>query len=128
MEEDGREEAPVADDESELHLTENGMEVEDEQEVPCNGEGDANKEKQEDSASVVVKKEPVENIENSLEGLQQMLGYNIDEEVGKQKENGGEKKKKKRQLSEGSDPDGHGKEVLTSSDSIYFTFKTFFFC
>ena len=102
---------PVTDDDGDLHFAENGMEVEDEQAVPCSGESDTNKDIQEDSVPVVVKKEPEENIENSLEGLQQMLGFSISGEEVKQREGGGEKKKKKRLLSEGSDAEGNGEEV-----------------
>ena len=109
-----REKPPVTDDDGDLHFTENGMEVEDEQAVPCSGESDTNKDIQEDSVPVVVKKEPEENIENSLEGLQQMLGFSISGEEVKQKEGGGEKKKKKRLLSEGSDAEGNGEEVQCS--------------
>ena len=104
----------VMDDDGDLHFAENGMEVEDEQAVPCSGESDTNKDIQEDSVPVVVKKEPEENIENSLEGLQQMLGFSISGEEVKQKEGGGEKKKKKRLLSEGSDAEGNGQEVQCS--------------
>ena len=106
-----QEKPPVMDDDGDLHFTENGMEVEDEQAVPCSGESDTNKDIQEDSVPVVVKKEPEENIENSLEGLQQMLGFSISGEEVKQREGGGEKKKKKRLLSEGSDAEGNGEEV-----------------
>ena len=102
------------DDDADLHFTENGKEVEDEQAVPCSGESDTNKEMQEDSVPVVVKKEPEENIENSLEGLQQMLGFSISGEGVKQKEGGGGKKKKNRLLSEGSDAEGNGEEVQCS--------------
>lgn len=109
-----QEKPPVTDDDGDLHFTENGMEVEDEQAVPCSGESDTNKDIQEDSVPVVVKKEPEENIENSLEGLQQMLGFSISGEEVKQKEGGGEKKKKKRLLSEGSDAEGNGQEVQCS--------------
>ena len=109
-----QEKPPVTDDDADLHFTENGKEVEDEQAVPCSGESDTNKEMQEDSVPVVVKKEPEENIENSLEGLQQMLGFSISGEGVKQKEGGGEKKKKNRLLSEGSDAEGNGEEVQCS--------------
>jgi len=88
------------------------MEVEDEQAVSCSGESDTNKKMQEDSVPAV-KKEPEENIENSLEGLQQMLGFSISGEGVKQKGGGGEKKKKKL-LSEGSDAEGNGEEVQCS--------------
>ena len=92
-----------ADTDGETHATENGMAVDDEHEVPCNGEGGASNDV-ESEPEPVVKKEPEENYENSLEGLQKMLGYNISEEVEKQKEEGSNKKKKL--LSESSDADG----------------------
>lgn len=88
----------------EVHATVNGMVVDDEQEVPCNVEGGNSKEEAADSLPLV-KQEPAENYENSLEGLEKMLGYNISEEVEKQKEEGSNKKKKKL-LSESSDADG----------------------
>lgn len=106
-----QEKPPVKDDDADLHFNENGLEVEDEQAVPCSGESDTIKEMQEDSVPVVVKKEPEENIENSLEGLQQMLGYSISGEGIKQKERSGEKKKV---LSEGSEADGSGEKVQCS--------------
>jgi len=84
--------------------TENGMVVDDEQEVSCNGEGCNSKEVPSDSVPLV-KQEPGENYENSLEGLQKMLGYNISEEVEKQTEESSNTKKKKL-LSESSDADG----------------------
>ena len=80
------------------------MVVDDEQEVSCNVEGGNSKEEAADSLSLV-KQEPAENYENSLEGLEKMLGYNISEEVEKQKE-GSSNKKKKKLLSESSDADG----------------------
>ena len=97
-----------ADTVSEMHATENGMVVEGEQEFFCNGETS--------ETTPLVKQEQEENYENSLEGLQKMLGYNISEEVEKQKEETGNKKKKKF-LSESSDADGKisaGNSILTS--------------
>ena len=88
----------------ETHATENGTVVDDEQEVSCNGEGGNSEEVPSDSVPLV-KQEPGENYENSLEGLQKMLGYNISEEVEKQKEESSNKTKKKL-LSESSDADG----------------------
>lgn len=89
---------------SEMHATENGMIVEGEQEFFCNGEGGNSKEVASETTPLV-KQELEENYENSLEGLQKMLGYNISEEVEKQKEETGDNKKKKL-LSESSDADG----------------------
>lgn len=80
------------------------MVVDDEQEVSCNGEGCNSKEVPSDSVPLV-KQEPGENYENSLEGLQKMLGYNISEEVEKQTEESSNTKKKKL-LFESSDADG----------------------
>ena len=100
----------VTDDVVESHATENGMEMDAEQDVHCNGEGNASNEIQTVCVPAVVKKEPVENYENSLEGLQQMLGYNISEEVVNTKEDASGKKK--RLLSESSDADGHGKTII----------------
>ena len=91
-----------ADTYGETHATENGIAVDDEQEVPCNGEGDAGMEVEPEFVPVV-KKEPEENYENSLEGLQKMLGYNISEEVEKQKEEHSDKKKKLHSESSGAD-------------------------
>ena len=99
------------DDVAETQVTENGMEVDDEQEVPCNGEDNTDKEVVSDCVPVV-KQEPVDNYENSLEGLHQMLGYSISEEVGKQNEQGSPKKK--RLLSESSDAGGYGKTAFRS--------------
>ena len=87
-----------------MHATENGMVVEGEQEFFCNGESGNSKEVASETAPLV-KQELEENYENSLEGLQKMLGYNISEEVEKQKEETGNNKKKKL-LSESSDADG----------------------
>ena len=80
------------------------MVVDDEQEASCDVEDDSSKEVTTDSVPLV-KQEPVENYENSLEGLEKMLGYNISEEVEKQKEESSNKKKKKL-LSESSDAEG----------------------
>lgn len=93
-----------ADTVGEMHATENGMVVEGEQEFFCNGEG-GNSKKVASETAPLVKQELEENYENSLEGLQKMLGYNISEEVEKQKEETGNNKKKKL-LSESSDADG----------------------
>lgn len=93
-----------ADTDGETHATENGMVVDDKQEVSCNGEGGDSKEVPSECVPLV-KQELGENYENSLEGLQKMLGYNISEEVEKQKEESSNKKKKKL-LSESSDADG----------------------
>ena len=94
----------VAKEQAQTHATVNGMVVDDEQEASCNVEGGNSKEVASDSVPLV-KQEPAENYENSLEGLEKMLGYNISEEVEKQKEESGNKKKKKL-LSESSDADG----------------------
>ena len=92
-----------ADTYGETHATENGIAVDDEQQVPCNGEGDGSMEVEPESVPVV-KKEPEENYENSLEGLQKMLGYNISEEVEKQNlEEHSDKKKKPYSESSGAD-------------------------
>ena len=80
------------------------MVVDDEQEASCDVEDSNSKEVATDSVPLV-KQEQVENYENSLEGLEKMLGYNISEEVEKQKEESSNKKKKKL-LSESSDADG----------------------
>ena len=88
----------------EAHAAVNGMVVDDEQEASCDVEGGSSKEVATDSVPLV-KQEPVENYENSLEGLEKMLGYNISQEVEKQKEDSSNKKKKKL-LSESSDADG----------------------
>ena len=93
-----------ADTDGETHATENGMVVDDEQEVSFNAEGGNSKDVPSDSVPLM-KQEPGENYENSLEGLQKMLGYNIHQEVEKQKEESSTKKKKKL-LSESSDADG----------------------
>lgn len=88
----------------EAHGIENGMDIDEEQKVPCIEEDCVIEEVPPDN-DPVVKQEPVENYENSLDGLQKMLGYDISEEVQKQKEQRDEKKKEK-QISENSDADG----------------------
>ena len=88
----------------EAHGIENGMDIDEEQKVPCIEEDCVIEELPPDN-DPVVKQEPVENYENSLDGLQKMLGYDISEEVQKQKEQGDEKKKEK-QITENSDADG----------------------
>ena len=93
-----------AETDGEMHATENGTKDGDEQEVPCNGEVDAAKEVESDHVPAI-KQETPESYENSLDGLQKMLGYNISEEVEKQKEHGSDKRKKKH-LSESSDTNG----------------------
>lgn len=80
------------------------MDIDEEQKVPCIEEDCVIEELPPDN-DPVVKQEPVENYENSLDGLQKMLGYDISKEVQKQKEQGDEKKKEK-QISENSDADG----------------------
>lgn len=87
----------------EAHGIENGMDIDEEQKVPCIEEDCVIEELPPDN-DPVVKQEPVENYENSLDGLQKMLGYDISEEVQKQKEQRDEKKKEK-QISENSDAD-----------------------
>ncbi|XP_022801079.1 transcriptional regulator ATRX-like isoform X2 [Stylophora pistillata] len=84
---------PEGEVDEEAHVVENAMEIDNKQEVPCYGEDSAVDDVQPENAPVV-KQEPIENYENSLDGLQKMLGYDISEEVQKQKEHGKEKKKK----------------------------------
>lgn len=107
------EEAP-AQEEPQGEATKNGVE-EDGEEVTCNGKGDTNN-KVESDWVLKVKLEPLETRDNSLEALQQRLGYNISDEVVKQKEEGD--KKKKRLLSESSDADGVGKKIFRSFKSV----------
>lgn len=105
-ESDPQETHQEADRDGETHPTENGTGVDGEQEVPCNGDpGGASSEMQSGGVPVVKHEPEDKNYENSLEGLQKMLGYNISEEVEKQKDEGSNKKKKKH-LSESSDADG----------------------
>ena len=82
----------------------NGEEGKKEQ-VTCNGKGNTDDKIQPDRV-LRMKLEPLESYENSLDGLQKMLGYSISEEVEKQKDGS---KKKGRLLSESSDADAGGK-------------------
>ena len=100
------EEAP-AQDEPQAEATMNGVE-EGAEKVTCNGNGNTNNKAKSDWV-LKVKLEPVETCDNSLKGLQQRLGYNISDEVVKQKDDAGEQKK--RLMSESSDADGVGKKV-----------------
>lgn len=76
--------------------------------VTCNGKGNTD-DKIRPDRTLRVKLEPLESYENSLEGLQKMLGYSISEEVGRQKEGS---EKRGRLLSESSDADAGGKIVF----------------
>ena len=113
------EEAP-AQEEPQGEATVNGVE-EDGEQVTCNGKDDTNNKVKSDLV-LEVKLEPLETHDNSLEALQQRLGYNISDEVVKQKDNAGEKKK--RLLSESSDADGVGKKIFRSCKSVVNMFIT----
>lgn len=80
------------------------MDIDEEQKVFCIEEDCVIEELLFDN-DLVVKQEFVENYENFLDGFQKMLGYDIREEVQKQKEQGDEKKKEK-QIFENLDVDG----------------------